>query len=455
MQSHYRQGSHRRDVGDYEYEDYDEYEDEEEGSEEEEEEEEEEDPVKSKEQQEFLSLREKLKERIRQKLKKQTASTSGRQPQVSKRTSMTNDKFGSFFGPSQSVIASRVLDERRSIQETSLVVSRAPSSSSASTKGSSSTPSEKKAHVQHQKARVVNEVKKKAQALKDMRDYSFLLSDDADLPAPEKEQPRPPAVRKPAPVSDGHSAQASSKVKPPMGKPSRPVPNGHESKNSVARNLLSQTRVGPAKGAVVSRPRPASAEHRKVGAGSGSNGSGRPIGHKPLPSKSSAVATGTSRPPAKVANEPRLKTRVPSAVPHPSIQKNHQSSQRRPSERPEKVRTAPKQPLPSSKSQMEPSKKIPMRDSRKDKKMPVKRKFDEDDGGDAIAMIRNMFRYDPNKFVGVDEDVSDMEADFSQIQKEENYSAKIGRKEDEEEFLRIQEDERLERMRKKQKLSRR
>lgn len=34
-------------------------------------------------------------------------------------------------------------------------------------------------------------MKKKAQTLKDMRDYSFLLSDDADLPAPEREKPPP------------------------------------------------------------------------------------------------------------------------------------------------------------------------------------------------------------------------------------------------------------------------
>jgi protein SPT2 len=33
------------------------------------------------------------------------------------------------------------------------------------------------------------QVKKKAEALKDNRDYSFLLSDDADIPSPPKEKP--------------------------------------------------------------------------------------------------------------------------------------------------------------------------------------------------------------------------------------------------------------------------
>lgn len=35
--------------------------------------------------------------------------------------------------------------------------------------------------------KVVNEVRRKVQALKDTRDYSFLLSDDAELPLPKKE----------------------------------------------------------------------------------------------------------------------------------------------------------------------------------------------------------------------------------------------------------------------------
>jgi hypothetical protein len=42
------------------------------------------------------------------------------------------------------------------------------------------------------------QVKKKAEALKDNRDYSFLLSDDADIPSPPKEKPsaRPALTQK-------------------------------------------------------------------------------------------------------------------------------------------------------------------------------------------------------------------------------------------------------------------
>lgn len=43
-------------------------------------------------------------------------------------------------------------------------------------------------NVSHEKRpKVVNEVRRKVEALKDTRDYSFLLSDDAELPVPKKE----------------------------------------------------------------------------------------------------------------------------------------------------------------------------------------------------------------------------------------------------------------------------
>lgn len=458
MQSHYKTGMNRRGEEYYEQEDYDDYEDDEEGSEEEEEEEEEEkeEPENSKEQQEFLSLREQIKEKIRQKLKKQSASAFGRQPQVNKKT-MTNDKFGSFFGPSQPVIASRVLDERRSIQETNHIVSRIPSSTSGSIKGPASTTSEKKAHVPQVK--LISEVKRKAQALKDMRDYSFLLSDDADFPVSDKEeqqQQQQPAVRKPAPNFDGRAAQASLKVKPPMGKhmPARSLPNGHKMKTSFAKNLQSKTRLDTVKGAVMSRSRPVLSENRKV---VGGNGSSRPVGHKPLPSKVSSTTTGANRP-AKVMNDLTSKRKVLSAVPS---QKNAYSEQkRRSSERMDEVRPAQRQTLPLSKPQMKPSQKLHVRDGREDqlKKKPKKRRIDEDDPDedDPIKMIRGMFRYDPKKFAAIDEgDDRCMEADFHQILKEEKHSSKLGREEDEAELLKIEEEERKEKMRKKQKLRQR
>ncbi|KAI0507262.1 hypothetical protein KFK09_013384 [Dendrobium nobile] len=61
-------------------------------------------------------------------------------------------------------------------------------------------------------------------------------------------------------------------------------------------------------------------------------------------------------------------------------------------------------------------------------------------------MIRNMFRYNPSKYANADGDDKDMEADFSQIEREERRSSQIARKEDEEQLRLIEEDERRERI---------
>lgn len=181
MLGHYRNGFHQRNEDEYEEDDYDDYEDEGLEGEEEDEQKHEEERKPSKEELEFLKLREKRKEMYRKKLKQQSAKDFGHsfQSQDSQRTS-TNAKFGSFFGPSQPVIASRVLDESRSIRETQHIISKPPSSS-WNERVSASASSVKKLSEHHQRPKV-NEVKRKAQTLKDSRDYSFLLSDDADLP---------------------------------------------------------------------------------------------------------------------------------------------------------------------------------------------------------------------------------------------------------------------------------
>lgn len=125
--------------------------------------------------------------------------------------------FGSFFGPSRPVISSRVIQESKSLLENELRTARTSTSSQTvcvsilfclnllsfvvfwlmenvfffvyvqkkipvSTSGSGTK------NVLHEKRpKVVNEVRRKVEALKDTRDYSFLLSDDAELPVPKKE----------------------------------------------------------------------------------------------------------------------------------------------------------------------------------------------------------------------------------------------------------------------------
>ncbi|KAK8938178.1 hypothetical protein KSP40_PGU009356 [Platanthera guangdongensis] len=436
MQGHYGNGFSQNNE-EYENE-YDDYEDDDIEDDADDDEDKVEEQQPNEEELEFLKVREKLKEKFRQKLKIQNAQyfCQSSQSQDKKRAS-TKNSFGSFFGPSQPVIASRILDESRSIRETQHVTSKAPNASSGHREGFSSVASSEKKNYEHHQRPKVNEVKMKAQALKDMRDYSFLFSDDTDLP--DKEPPPPASRHTSAPRPLARSAQTPLESKIPLGKPLKSVSNGRESNNTVSASRAIQTKVST-KEVQVSRHIPSSSEPRK------------PL-PKAMPSKvplnSNAVGQvmGTKKLNGKPEN-------IPSTSKPYNPSQNHYVEQRRMSQAADRSKPAPKQ-APTMKSQ--PPKTIPSRDISDErlKKRPVKRTQDEDDEGDAIQMIRNMFRYNPSRYSGVDDDDSDMEAGFSQIEQEELRSAQIARKEDEEQLRLIEEEERRERMRKKQKMNRR
>lgn len=99
-------------------------------NEEEEEEEEEQPQQPTQEEMEFLSTREKLKEKIRQKLRKETSAALGKSgPLPSKKPPFAaTSEFGSFFGPSRPAVSRRVIDERHAILETQHIRSKEPSS---------------------------------------------------------------------------------------------------------------------------------------------------------------------------------------------------------------------------------------------------------------------------------------------------------------------------------------
>lgn len=393
----------------------------------------------NKDELEYLKVREKLKEKFRQKLKKQSAQYFGQSSESQdKKRASAKDSFGSFFGPSQPVIVSRVLDEYRSIRETQHVTSKAPSSSSGHREGFSSVPSsERKINGHHQRPKV-NEVKTKAQALKDMRDYSFLFSDDMDLP--DKEPPLPASRHASAPRPLARSAQIPLESKISVGRPVKSVSNGRESKNAVSASRDIQTKVST-KEVQVSRHIPSLSEHRKP--------LPKAIPSKvPLKSNVVSQAMGTKKLNKKPEN-------IPSTSKPYNPSQNHYVEQKRASQAAGRSKPASKH-APTMKAQ--PPKTNPSHDTSDERlnKRPAKRRQDEDDDGDAIQMIRNMFGYNPNRYTGVDDDDdSDMEADFSQIEQEELRSAQIARKEDEEQLRLIEEEERRERMRKKQKSNRR
>lgn len=139
-------------------------------------------------------------------------------------------------------------------------------------------------------------------------------------------------------------------AKPQMAKPAGPIANGHGTKNPPTKILQSHNKAGSVKGTVLNKPRPAIADPRKiVNAG---NGTGRPLGNKPLASKVPAQTTGTSRPPAKVMNDSYLKNKLPSAVPRSYTQSNHNTGQRRPSHSLNNVKSVLHKPLHPSNSQV-------------------------------------------------------------------------------------------------------
>ncbi|KAF3338303.1 SPT2 chromatin protein [Carex littledalei] len=73
-------------------------------------------PKPTKEEKEFLSIREKLKQKFRQKLLKERASTFGQSALQETPKTSSQDKFGSFFGPSLHGIAPRVIEGAKSIK---------------------------------------------------------------------------------------------------------------------------------------------------------------------------------------------------------------------------------------------------------------------------------------------------------------------------------------------------
>ncbi|KAF2541936.1 hypothetical protein F2Q70_00033758 [Brassica cretica] len=165
--------------------------------------------LKQRSETEFLEFRQRIKESIRNKTQNgnDLAPTSDSMPRKRK----LPYEFGSFFGPSQPGIASRVLQESKSLLKDELLATKALDS--IQTKNKSSCPAS---------ALEANELKIKAKELKESRDYSFLFSDDAELPVSIKEPPS--SLKAPVPKSrpssrGNHSIPGSSTKGQPHTKP--------------------------------------------------------------------------------------------------------------------------------------------------------------------------------------------------------------------------------------------
>ncbi|XP_027770807.1 uncharacterized protein LOC107008661 isoform X5 [Solanum pennellii] len=407
-------------MGEFERDEYEEYEDLDEYEEESgaEEYEEEETPQAPEELLEYLELRQRLKEGIRKQMKKELGSANGLPGEIKK--TLPRDNYGSFFGPSQPVIAQRVIQESKSLLENPNLVAKVMKSN--------------------------HTLKTKVQMLRNTRDYSFLLSDDAELPVPPK-------------GSLLHKASVANSALPPSTKQSssntgRKLRDDHVVRKRILGSSQMPHRLLSQKSVSVSKQTQLSLDSRKqLGSSKGSE-PGRPLGVQPK------IIGG---PNGKRVLTPCVKSTVPAL--HKSTSSKLQPSIPRQYLVPKKEilqsgksKVMPQQAEPSYKQklimqkqikQLPPKNATRFLEDRRPARKPMRHE-EEEDGAEAISMIRRMFRYNPNRYQDED-DTSDMEANFDDILREEKRSAKIAKKEDEEELRKIEEEERRERLRKESK----
>ncbi|XP_023003687.1 protein spt2-like isoform X2 [Cucurbita maxima] len=446
------------------YEDYDEYEDDDLIDDGEEEYEEVEDPKPTKEELEYLALRQRLKEKIRKQSKKDGGSHL-----KSHYKKLPYDNFGSFFGPSQPVISQRVIQESKSLLENQHLASRVSDHVHDNRKSPGSNSVASKPRVP---PKIINE-KTKVQTLKDTRDYSFLFSEDANVPAPAKES----STSVFAPSTEARSAHVPIKSKQPQGNPRQNIHVSQNVKKSVPMNGQMQSKNKPVSSgnpnlSMMKAKRPLGNSNngngpgrpmgnsnnghgpgRPVGNGNKVNGPGRPVGNSNNgygPGRQMVAPKAPSALMQKKPSLPTTKSPVPGVHrPLPAKKLEDKRNEMRP---PSKAKIAPNRPVSSSRPQTskpQPQRQIlsrPGLNDQRPKKRPARPYSDEedDDGGEAISLIRKMFGYNPARFSGDDDD-SDMEANFDDIMMEEKRSAKIARKEDEEQLRLIQEEEERER----------
>lgn len=448
-----------------EYEDWDEYE--EDGEEHYEEEggddgyEENEQPTQ--EQLEYLELRQRLKESFRKQMKKDTGTANT--GSHDKTNAFRKDNYGSFFGPSQPVIAQRVIQESKSLLENPDLAARISKFNHNNNKSSVSAPVKSKPHA---RPTVTNGVKKKVEMLKNTRDYSFLLSDDTEVPS--MKNPPPKGVS--TPKSDARPTQALPRSKQVVNDREREVSNARDGRKPMVASSQSTPKAGLERS--VGK---LSVEPRKQLDNNNVSRPGRSVAPKGVPSKSSVPATRKITPPvakntmagshrptlSSSQSGPRKPTpsHLQSGLHRPNPLRgqpsvlNKSSVQKKEYEETSKPKVMTKQTLPSSRDQLKRSLPKPSAHDERMKAKPKRRLPDEDsEDENAINIIRQMFGYNPKEFQDMDDD-SDMEANFDDIMREEKRSAKIARKEDEEQLRLIEEEEKRERLRlaKKRKLS--
>ncbi|VVB09857.1 unnamed protein product [Arabis nemorensis] len=321
---------------------------------------------------EFLEFRQRIKESIRKNT--QVENDIAPNSEQSKRNPPYND-FGSFFGPSQTVIAPRVLRESKPMFENKLLTEKMLNSIQTKKSSGSGTKNPKE------------ELKRKVEKLKDSRDYSFLLSDDAKLPV-LKEEPlsQNPATPNPRPDSSG------SQLQPRPGSST----NGQAKMKKVS-SVNSQTHRKSSK----LSPQRADSVPR-------SQTCQRPLtSSKPL----------TCVPRSQTSQRPLTSSKPLTCVPRNQGVKQRKVSQ--------EVTLSPSKSISS---------KPPLKRQPHQLKKKLKKKMSKDDEL-ALEMVRKMCNTDRYKGRDFDDyDDENMETNFQDLIKEEKRSEKLAKKEDAEQL---------------------
>ncbi|CAM6052264.1 unnamed protein product [Sphagnum compactum] len=500
---------------------------------------------------EYLDRRQRLKELERQKLKGKSGSrpllhhdvpeTLPTAQDPDKRLHSKNHSFGSFFGPSEPIVAKRIIDEAAAREVTRMVAARAAKQAQVC----SMLDSQSASILLHSLISVIIlQALLKVKKLKEARDYSFLTSDAPDE-APTKKllttlKPgRPSGIaaamesrlespkqltsnskirdlvqssRDSRPPSKSIKHASASVLKVPSSsrlpqqiqarqslklQQERPKPNPRlqspapQLKPPVSSKLpVRNGKAGPSHEALVldrfkkpeSSRAPSKLPPSKVTSGSGQQ---KPVERKIVEGRQGANRNSTGATNGSERNRLSNQHKVSASGQAPVVQRKDTyampSNKPRPasaaelrqqSEHRRQVFFSPRingsQSVPEKQTKV-PAKATPITTS-KFKRPDTQRRWqsedvessdsfisDEDEAdtrgySGVSSMIREMFRYNPNKYRDMDdEDDRNMEVGFSKIQAEERRSAKIAREEDEREQELIEAEERAERARKAKK----
>ncbi|KAK9749677.1 hypothetical protein RND81_02G143000 [Saponaria officinalis] len=338
---------------------------------------------------------------------------------------------------------------------------------------------------------ITSQVTSKAQLMKQTRDYSFLLSDDVDVPKPNSD---PGQAKNLGSKPDSRPAQVPGQSNRPSGHSSRKALNGHEQRKPYGTPQVCSTRTAPVRKSTsddrtsnVSSDSRRQQELRKLPQLTKQMGSAtrtesvRPSTARSLPLKKPSSLTDKKMLVEKKAPVPSVgyKDRAPPVskqiVPNGKIlpvEKSRapgvlRSQERNMSVQPgrERVLNAngniqvnlPKQSSLRAnldKDRTRAQKPHSQSNSVKKDLNPRKRRAEDvDDAVNISNFIKSLFRRE-DRYVDYDDDDDDkcMEVGFDTILKEESRSARIARKEDEEEYAKIMEEERRERLRKEAKM---